>query len=327
VHHMFATGLPEMGFSFFTAASIMIAIPAGAQIFCWIATLWTGRINWKSPLIFVLGFFFVFVIGGLTGVMLASVPLDTQVHDSYFVVAHFHYVLIGGAVFPLFGAVYYWFPKMTGRMLSEVLGLWHFGLFFVGFNLTFFPMHILGMRGMPRRVYTYLPEMGWGRLNLIEGLGAALMAIAVIIWLYNMASSYRRGAIAGDNPWGASSLEWATSSPPPIYNFAELPTVNSRTPLWTATPDQPVVRGLRVDEREVLITRVHDADPDHLAIFPKPSVWPFWAAMATTAVFIGSIFNGWSLYAGTVPLAITMTAWFWPKKKEVVSEDAPGVRR
>jgi cytochrome c oxidase subunit 1 len=327
VHHMFATGLPEMGFSFFTAASIMIVIPAGAQIFCWIATLWTGRINWKSPLIFVLGFFFIFVIGGLTGVMLASVPLDTQVHDSYFVVAHFHYVLIGGAVFPLFGAVYYWFPKITGRMLNEALGLWHFGLFFAGFNLTFFPMHILGMRGMPRRVYTYLPEMGWGRLNLIESLGAALMGIAVLVWLYNIVTSSRSGAIAGDNPWGASSLEWATTSPPPIFNFAELPTVNSRTPLWTATPDQPVVRGLRVDEREVLITRVHDADPDHIAIFPKPSVWPFWAAMATTAVFIGSIFNGWSLYAGTIPLAITMTIWFWPKKKEVASEEAPGIRR
>jgi cytochrome c oxidase subunit 1 len=327
VHHMFATGLPEMGYSFFTAASMMIAIPAGVQIFCWIATLWTGKISWKTPLIFVLGFFWIFVIGGLTGVMLASVPLDTQVHDSYFVVAHFHYVLIGGAVFPLMGGVYYWFPKITGRMLSEKLGRWHFWLFFIGFNVTFFPMHILGMRGMPRRVYTYLPGTGWGLLNEIETLGAVLMIIGGLIWLWNMFVSYRRGALAGDNPWGASSLEWATPSPPPIYNFDELPTVNSRTPLWTATPDQPVVRGVRVDDREVLVTRVLDAEPDHLTNFPKSSSWPFWAAMATTGLFIGSIFNGWLLYIGAIPLAITLTAWFWPKKKDVQIEEAPGVRR
>jgi cytochrome c oxidase subunit 1 len=327
VHHMFATGLPEMGYSFFTAASIMIAIPAGVQIFCWIATLWMGKIHWKTPLIFVVGFFWIFVIGGLTGVTLASVPFDTQVHDSYFVVAHFHYVLIGGAVFPLIGAVYYWFPKITGRMLSEKLGRWHFWLFFIGFNVTFFPMHILGMRGMPRRVYTYLPGTGWELLNEIESLGALLMVAGVLVWLYNIWTSYRHGALAGDNPWGASSLEWATSSPPPIYNFDELPTVNSRTPLWTVTPDQPVVRGVRVDEREILITRVLDAEPDHLASFPKSSVWPFWAAIATTGLFIGSIFNGWLLYIGAIPLAITLTGWFWPKKKEVQLEEAQGVRR
>ena len=327
VHHMFATGLPLMGYSFFTAASIMIAIPSGVQIFCWIATLWKGKIDWKTPLIFVMGFFWIFVIGGLTGVMLASVPLDVQVHDSYFVVAHFHYVLIGGAVFPLLGGVYYWFPKITGRMLSEKLGRWHFWLFFIGFNGTFFPMHILGMRGMPRRVYTYLPEMGWGRLNFIQTSFAVLMVLGSLIWLYNMWISYRHGATAGNNPWGASSLEWATTSPPPIYNFDELPTVNSRTPLWTETAETPVVRGVRVDEREVLITRVLDAEPDHLAIFPKPSPWPFWAAMATTALFIGSIFNGYAVYIGSVPLAITLTAWFWPRKKDVKSEEAEGVRR
>jgi cytochrome c oxidase subunit I+III len=327
VHHMFATGLPEMGYSFFTAASIMITIPSGVQIFCWIATLWKGQINWKTPLIFVMGFFWIFVIGGLTGVMLASVPLDTQVHDSYFVVAHFHYVLIGGAVFPLFGGVYYWFPKITGRMLSEMLGWWHFALFFIGFNMTFFPMHILGMNGMPRRVYTYLPETGWGSLNLIESVGAVFMTLGALVWLYNIFVSYRRGALAGNNPWGAHTLEWATTSPPPIYNFDELHTVNSRTALWTATPDQPVVCGVRVDDREVLVTRVLDAEPDHLVIFPKSSSWPFWGAMATTFLFIGSIFNGWFLYIGAVPLAITLTAWFWPKKKEVALEETPGVRR
>src|SRR4051812_6150003 len=327
VHHMFATGLPMMGYSFFTAASLMIAIPSAVQVFCWIATLWTGRINWKTPLIFVMGFFVIFVIGGLTGVMLASVPLDTQVHDSYFVVAHFHYVLIGGALFPLFGGIYYWFPKITGRMLSERLGLWHFWLFFIGFNMTFFPMQILGIKGMPRRVYTYLPQNGWGTMNLIASLGALFMTAGALCWLYNMWVSYRRGELAGSNPWGASSLEWATTSPPPIYNFDEQVTVNSRTPLWTATPDDPVIRGLRVDDREVLITRVLDAEPDHLASFPKSSPWPFWAAMATTALFIGSIFNGWAFYIGTIPLAFTLTMWFWPKKDEVALEEAEGVRR
>ena len=327
VHHMFATGLPMMGYSFFTAASMMIAIPSGVQIFCWIATLWKGKILWRTPLIFVIGFFVIFVIGGLSGVMLASVPLDTQVHDSYFVIAHFHYVLIGGAVFPLFGGVYYWFPKITGRMLSEKLGRWHFWLFFIGFNLTFFPMHILGLRGMPRRVYTYLPGSGWEGMNEIAGIGAVFMTFGALVWLYNIFTSYRGGERAGDNPWGASSLEWATASPPPIYNFDELPTVNSRTPLWTATAETPIVRGVRVDEREVLITRVLDAEPDHLAIFPKPSIWPFAAAMATTGLFIASIFTPWGVVWGAIPLAITLTAWFWPKKKEAAHEEATGVRR
>jgi heme/copper-type cytochrome/quinol oxidase subunit 1 len=156
VHHMFTTGLPQFGTSFFTAASIMIVVPTGVQIFCWIATLWAGRPRLQTPLLFVIGFFFVFVLGGLTGVMLAAVPLDLQVHDTFFVVAHFHYVLIGGAVFPLFGGLYYWFPKITGRMLSELVGIWNFWLLFVGSNLTFFPMHQLRLEGMPRRVYTYL---------------------------------------------------------------------------------------------------------------------------------------------------------------------------
>src|SRR3712207_4384620 len=161
---MFAAGLPRMGESFFTGATMMIAIPSGIQIFCWIATIWAGRPRFKTPFMFVLGFFFVFVLGGLTGVMQASVPVDLQVHDTFFVVAHFHYVLIGGAVFPLFGAFYYWLPKATGRMPSERLGRLCFGLLFIGFNLAFFPMHRLGLQGMTRRVYTYLPENGWGDL-------------------------------------------------------------------------------------------------------------------------------------------------------------------
>src|SRR5205814_762467 len=179
VHHMFATGLPQLGESFFTAASMMIAIPSGVQVFCWLVTLWGGRICLRTPLLFVMGFVFLFVLGGLTGVMLASIPVDLQVHDTFFVVAHFHYVLIGGEVFPLFGGLHYWFPKMTGRMLTERLGRWTFWLFFIGFNLTFFPMHQLGFKGMPRRVYTYPVESGWGHLNSLATLGAILIAVSI----------------------------------------------------------------------------------------------------------------------------------------------------
>ena len=316
VHHMFATGLPLMGQSFFTAASMMIAIPSGIQIFCWIATLWGGRPVLKTPLLFCLGFFFVFVIGGLTGVMLAPVALDIQIHDTYFVVAHFHYVLIGGAVFPLFAAFYYWMPKITGRMLSEAAGKWHFWLFFLGFNLTFFPMHMLGLRGMPRRVYTYPAEMPWATLNLLASCGALLMAAAVVIFLANFFRSFKYGERAGNNPWGASTLEWATTSPPPEYNFLDPPTVSSRDPLWDDPPDQPVVSGLHTDAREALVTRVHDAEPDqvegdHRTEFPKPSIWPFLSSIAVTILFVGSIFTPWAVSLGAIPVAITLTGWFW----------------
>ena len=228
VHHMFATGLPRLGESFFTASSMAIALPAGLQIFCWLATLWLGRPVLKVPLLFVLAFFVTFVIGGLTGVMVASVPLDTQVHDTYFVVAHFHYVLIGGAVFPLMGAIYYWYPKIVGRMMSERLGRWVVGLVSVGFNLTFFPMHILGLQGMTRRIYTYQPEMGWADMNLFVSLSALILAAGFALFFFDAVRSASRGALAGDNPWDAATLEWATASPPPSYNFERIPVVEQR---------------------------------------------------------------------------------------------------
>ncbi|MDP9369229.1 MAG: cytochrome c oxidase subunit I [Chloroflexota bacterium] len=231
VHHMFTTGLPWLGMSFFAAGSMLVTIPSGIQVFSWIATLWRTRPRLQTPFLWVLGFLFIFVLGGITGVMVGSIPFDEQVHDTHFVVAHFHYVLIGGAVFPLFGAVYYWFPKVTGRLLSETMGKSSFWLAFVGFNLTFFPLHLVGFRGMPRRYYTYPEALGVGDLNLLSSVSAFVLAAGFGLTFVNMFWSWRNGAEAGANPWGAGTLEWAVPSPPPPYNFAALPVVRHRYPL------------------------------------------------------------------------------------------------
>jgi len=316
VHHMFVTGIPQLGAAFFTAASMMVAIPSGVQIFCWLATLWDGRLVYSTALLFCLGFIPIFVLGGLTGVMVASVPIDMQVHDTYFVVAHLHYVLIGGFLFPLFGAFYYWLPKISGRLLNETAGRWHFWLLFIGFNVTFFPMHWLGLAGMPRRVYTYPDGIGWSGMNLLASIGAAIIAISIVMFLANLAWSLRRGATAGDNPWGAGTLEWATASPPPAYNFAAPPIVAGREPLWVEPDVQRVATGLRSDIREVLVTHLLDASPDHRYPFPDPSIWPLLAALATTGMFIGSIFTPWAIPIGALPMLVTFTGWFWPKSPE-----------
>jgi cytochrome c oxidase subunit 1 len=312
VHHMFVTGLPQLGAGLFTASSMLIAVPSGLQIFCWLATLWDGRPVYRTPLLFVIGFIVIFVLGGLSGVMVASVPIDTQVHDTYFVVAHFHYVLIGGAVFPLIGAVYYWFPKITGRMLSERLGRWNFWLAFVGFNVAFFPMHILGLIGMPRRVYTYTADMDLAHLNLLSSGGAFLFALSFALLLVNVIYSLRKGELAGDNPWDASTLEWATASPPPPQNFDRIPVVNHRDPLWANSESLPVVAGLSAERREVLLTSLAEAEPQIREASPEPSIWPLLAAIATTIFFIGSIFTPWAVLWGTPPMAIALIGWFWP---------------
>lgn len=269
-HHMFTVGLPDITASFFSALSIVVAIPTGLQFFVWIATIWRGQVVWRTPMLFVMGFLVIFLIGGLTGVMVGVAPFDWQVHDSYFVVAHFHYVLIGGVVFPLIAGFYYWMPKITGKLLGETLGKWNFWLMFIGFNLAFFPMHLSGFLGMPRRVYTYLEGVGLGGYNLTSTVGAFAFATGVLFFVVNFLHSLR-GPNVGPNPWRASSLEWATASPPPQYIFRKLPIVHGREPLWEQK-------------------RLDEGDPDTEEVLELLAEWPqTWQGAVVTDVLSGRL--------------------------------------
>ena len=321
VHHMFATGIPQIGESLFSASSMLITIPNGVQIFCWLATIWAGRIVLRLPMLFILGFFFIFVRGGLTGVMLGAVSFDLQAHDTFFVVAHLHDVLIGGAVFPLLGAICYWYPKFSGRMLSDTLGKLSFWLLFIGENLTFFPMHLTGLEGMPRRNYTYLAESGWEGLNLLSTIGAFVIALGALTFVLNLVVSRRRGAPAPDNPWDADTLEWSTSSPPPAYNYLHIPFVQGRDGLWDQTPDAPIIVGSRTDRRELLLTTVLDAEPDLRHFTPGPTPWPFVAAVTTGGMLIALIFTPWALPIGLLVMTPAFVAWGFPRHDQVHEED------
>jgi cytochrome c oxidase subunit I+III len=316
VHHMFATSVHQLSQAFFTAASTMIAIPTGVQIFCWLATIWLGRPVWRTPLLFVAGFIVVFMIGGLSGVMVASVPFDLQAHDTYFVVGHLHYVLLGGAVFPLLGAFYYWYPKVTGRMMSERLGRWNFWLLFVGVNVTFFPMHALGLKGMARRIYTYPEAMGWGTLNLVASMGAVIIVAGMAVFAVNLLVSLRRGAVAGANPWGADTLEWLTTSPPPEYNFVDTPVITSREGLWAYGDEVPVVTGLHTDRPEVLVTSVMTVEPVYRHEMPEPTIAPLLMGLVIGAMLISGIFTPWGVVVGSFGIIVPFYLWAWPTKKK-----------
>jgi cytochrome c oxidase subunit 1 len=239
-HHMFTVGMTSNANIFFVLSTMAIAVPTGIKIFNWLATMWGGKIELTTPMLFCVAFLFQFLVAGLTGIMLSAAPFDWQLGNSYFVVAHFHYVIVGGILFATFGAFYYWFPKVSGRMCSEPLGRLHFWLFVIGFHLTFDFMHIPGLLGMPRRIYTYEADRGWGIWNLVVTIGVVFQAAGILVFLANLIRSYRVGAIAGSDPWDAWTLEWSTTSPPPEYNFAVLPTVKSRRPLWDIKhPEDP----------------------------------------------------------------------------------------
>jgi cytochrome c oxidase subunit I len=324
VHHMFATGMSMSAMSVFSGFSFAIAIPSAIAVTSWIATVWTGRPVFKTPMLFALGFIVLFVIGGVSGVVTAAVPYDWQVSDSYFIVAHIHYVLIGINVFAVMAALYFWVPKITGRMLGERLGRWNFWTMFIGMNIAFFPMHIAGILGMARRVYTYPAGTGLELPNLITSVGAAVFVAGVLLFLINFAMSIRWGALAGPNPWDAATLEWSVSSPPPPYNFAVIPTIRSRDPLWEGRvigePPLPVPERSSVfsgpvldDGRQTMTTSAIDAEQPVPQTMPEDSPWPLVLALAIAAACYGLLFGVLGLVAaGVAGIAIAIAAWLWP---------------
>ncbi|MGH8176398.1 MAG: cytochrome c oxidase subunit I [Steroidobacter sp.] len=321
VHHMFATGMPHLTASFFSAASMAVSIPAGIQVFSWIATLWRGRVQRATPTWFLLGFFGIFVLGGLTGVMLAVVPYDWQAHDTYFVVAHLHYVLIGGMVFPVFAGIYYWAPMVSGKRLSEAMGKWACALMFIGVNLTFFPMHISGLLGMPRRVWTYPDALGWDAWNLLSTFGAFVLAAGFIIAFVDLLLHLRPAGKVNTNPWNAGTLEWL-----PMDNYAvrSIPHITSREPLW----DHPKLReevdsgqhylpGLAIGERETIVTSPIDARPEYLLRLPGPSWLPLLAGVGTAAFFLFLTVKLFIPSAiGAAVALISILKWLWASDPE-----------
>jgi cytochrome c oxidase subunit I+III len=323
VHHMFASGLSNAVLIWFAAASLMVVIPSAIQIFAWLTTMVSGRPRFHTPLLWIVGFIVFFILGGLSGIMFAAVPFDQQLTDTYFVVAHFHFIIFGAAVFPLLGGLYYWFPKVTGRMYHEGYGKLSFWLAFVGTAVTFFPMHIVGLFGMPRRVYTYPSGLGWQGYNLVESIGAYILAAGLLLVVANLAVSLFRGAPASANPFGGATLEWSTSSPPPEFNYAVIPRVTSAYPMWDEEDRREdaraLARGERVLERghETPASTVLDADWDEVLDMPSNSPWPVTLALATSAGFAFLI--GGHLTAVAVCVAVVvaaLVAWHWKEPQE-----------
>jgi len=316
-HHMFATGMPEMSIGFFSSASMAVSIPAGIQVFAWIATIASGRMRFNTPGLFILGSLIIFVMGGLTGVMVAMVPFDWQAHDTYFIVAHLHYVLIGGMVFPMFAAIYYWMGMVSTRPLSERLGKWTFWLMFIGMHVTFLPMHLTGLMGMPRRVYTYLPGRGWDLINLVSTIGAFLFAIAVLIWVIDMVRNFRPfGEKEAGNVYEGGGLEWL---PTALYSTRSIPIVTTRYPLWEQPnlwKDVPAGRyflpGSATGGRETIVTSTLNAEPQYLQKMPTPSGWYIWAAVFTAGFFLLLTVQAYLLSFISLGLMIwTMMQWAW----------------
>jgi len=323
VHHMFATGLPVTSLSFFSSASMVIVLPSAVAVFAWLATIWTGRPQTdKTAFLFFAGFVLLFVIGGVSGFMTAAVPADWQLTHTYFVVAHLHYVIIGINVFAVVGGVYMWFPKMTGRFMNEKLGKWSFWVMFIGFNIGFFPMHIVGLQGMPRRIFTYSADTGWGTMNLIITHGAYIFAVGVLLFLINMVISRISGKPAGANPWGGGTLEWSVSSPPPPYNFKLIPIVARRHPLWEEELDEgrdrssTNARGFLLNHgRETLGTTVLDAEPDVILKMPGDSLTPLILALALSAFAVGLLFKLWVVFGVGGGIALLASVfWLWPER-------------
>lgn len=319
VHHMFAVGMSEMAMSFFSAASMTISIFSAVQVFAWLATVWHGRPVRTASFHFAMSFIAALVIGGLNGIFTAVIPADWQVHDTYFVVSHLHYVLVGANVLPVFAAFYYWLPKMTGRLMHETAGKWSCWTMFAGFNLAFFPMHVMGLLGMPRRVYTYPAGMGWGTLNLTATIGAFILAFGILISLFNFFWSLRHGAPAGPNPWNAESLEWTVSSPPPVYGHKVILQVESRHPLWDEATHPFAVQALEQsgDDRVTLATSALDAEPKALSHMPGETITPLLLSLALTVAFVSIIFRQpVAAGAGLLAVAALLARWFWPEANQ-----------
>lgn len=316
LHHMFATGAPQMSMTAFSAASMMISVFTAIQIFAWIATFWKGRPVMATPLLFILGFIALLVVGGLNGVVTAVIPVDWQLTQTYWLPAHIHYVIIGGNLFAVFAAFYFWMPKITGRMMNEAAGKTSFWLMFIGMNLLGFPMMLLGIVGMPRRIYTYLPNLGFSNLNVVVTIGAFMLGLGIAVSIVNFFVSSRTGAIAGNNPWNADGLEWSIDSPPKPYAFVRIPTVVSRHPLWDDHDEYNDPNDERVfdQDRFTLSTTWRDAEPASLARMPEDTITPLLLALTISLAFIGILLtNLWIALAGVILSFAAEAAWLWPK--------------